>query len=99
MRTVIAAFLFCLTSSIAYAQAFQTNKPVICDETKKVISALNDQWNEKLVWTAADGRDQSRYALFVNEKTKTWTMLQLTLEVACIVGVGDKSELVLGVGI
>lgn len=96
MRSITVAFLFCLTSTIANAQAFQTNKPVICDETKKVISALNEHWNEKLVWAANDGRDQSRYALFVNEKTKTWTMLQLTPEVACVVGVGDKSQMVLG---
>lgn len=99
MKTMITAFLCCLTSSIAYAQAFQTTKPVVCDETKKIISALNDQWNEKLQWSGIDGAETSRYGLFVNEKTGTWTLLQLTPEVACVIGVGEKSKSVLGTAI
>lgn len=96
MRIITVAFLFCLTSSIANAQAFQINKPIICDETKKVIEALNESWNEKPIWVAQDGVDKSRYALFINQKTGTWTMLQFTPEIACILGVGDKSKLILG---
>ena len=96
MRTMITAFLFCLTSSIAYAQGFQTNKAVVCDETKKIISALSEHWNEKLQWIGNDSTDASKYGLFVNEKTGTWTMLQFTAEVACIIGVGEKSKLILG---
>ena len=96
MKTSITAFLCCLISSIAYAQPFQTTKPVLCDESKKLISALNEQWNEKLQWSGNDGANNSKYGLFVNEKTGTWTLLQLTPEVACIIGVGDNSKLFLG---
>lgn len=99
MRIFVMALLLGLYSIVANAQAFQTNKPVICDESKKIIAALNENWREKLVWTASDGKDQSRYGLFVNEKTGSWTILQLTPEVACIIGVGDKSQMVLDKGI
>lgn len=96
MKNISVAFLFCLISSIVNAQAFQTNKLVLCDDTKKLISALNENWNEKLVWAGNDSTDKSRYGLFVNSKTGSWTLLQLTPEIACIVGVGDNSKLNLG---
>ena len=51
---VVVAFLLGLTSSIANAQSFQSNKPIICDETVKVIKALTETFNEKPIWTAKD---------------------------------------------
>lgn len=90
------AFLLCLTSTVANAQPFQTTKPVLCDESKKLISTLNEKWNEKLQWSGNDGANNSKYGLFVNEKTGTWTLLQLTPEVACIIGFGDNAKLLLG---
>lgn len=99
MRIIVVALLSGLYSIVANAEAFQTNKPVVCDESKKIIAALNENWKEKIIWTASDGKDQSRYGLFVNEKTGSWTILQLTPEVACVIGVGDKSQMVLGTGI
>lgn len=95
MNKVVVAFLFCLTSSIANAQAFEAHKPLLCDETKKIIESLNTNWKEIPIWTAKDGRDESRYGLFVNDKTKTWTLIQLTPQYACILGVGEESKLIL----
>lgn len=96
MRIAIMAFLFCLTSSIANAQAFQSSKPVICDKTEKVIRALAENFNEKPVWTAKDASDGTRYSLFVNEKTGSWTILQMNPTTACILGVGEESQFILG---
>jgi len=92
----IVAFLFCLTSTIANAQnegsAYSSQKPVLCDNTKKVLSALMEKWGEIPVWTAKDGQDDSRYLLLVNSKTRTWTLLQFTPETACILGLGEESN-------
>ena len=92
MRTVIAAFLFCLTSSIAYAQAFESSKPVLCDNVQSIIRGLTENYNEKPVWTARNPVDDTRYALFVNAKDGSWTLLQMTTEIACIIGVGQESK-------
>lgn len=92
MRTVIMAFLFCLTSSIAYAQPFESRKPVLCDNAQILIKSLNDNYNEKPVWTARNPVDETRFALFVNSKEGTWTLLQMTTEIACIIGVGKESK-------
>jgi len=93
MDKLLMAFLFCLASSIDNAQAFTTaQKPVICDETKKVIKSLTENFNEKPVWTAKDVQDNSRYSLFVNAKTGSWTLLQMSPEYACVLGVGEEYQ-------
>lgn len=93
MKTsVIVAFLFCLNSSIANAQAFRSDKPVLCDETEKVLKSLSENYNEAPVWTAKDARNDSVYTLFVNSKTNTWTLLQMTPTVSCVLGVGENSK-------
>jgi len=93
-KHVVVAFLFCLTSTIANAQSesyFSSQKQVLCDDTKKVISSLTQTWGEQPVWTAKDGQNDSRYLLLVNPRTRTWTFLQYTPEVACILGLGEAS--------
>lgn len=91
---VIVSFLLGLTSSIANAQGFQSRKPVVCDETKRVIQALTENYDEKPLWTAKDQDDGTRYSLFVNKKNGTWTILQMNPEYACILGVGEESEFI-----
>jgi len=94
MRTVAVAFLFCLASSIANAQSFQSNKPVVCDNVQKVIKALGENYEEKPIWMASG--ENTKFSLFVNQSTGSWTIIQFTSEVACILGVGNDSKLVLG---
>jgi hypothetical protein len=96
MRILIVAFLFCLISPIVNAQAFQSRKPVICDDIKKVIESLNQNFEEKPVWLAKDQSDDTRYSLFVNQKTGSWTLIQFTSTVACILGVGEDSKFMFG---
>lgn len=93
MRYLTLAFLFCLTSSIANAQSFETSKPVICDNTQRVIKVLLEKYNEKPVWAAVNPEDDTRFSLFVNSKTGSWTLLQMTSKIACIIGVGEGSTM------
>lgn len=99
MRSIPVAFLFCLTSTLANAQPFSLNNSVFCDESKKVIDALSEKWGEKIVWVADDAVGATKFGLFVNQKTKTWTMLQFTQDIACVMGLGEKSQLILGTSI
>ncbi len=92
MRLFAMAFLLCLTSPIANAQAFESRKPVLCDNTQTLIKSLTENYNEKPLWTAKNPVDDTRFSLFVNSKTGHWTLLQMTSTVACIIGVGDDSN-------
>lgn len=94
MRTVAVAFLFCFISSIANAQSFQSNKPVICDNVQKVIKSLGESYEEKPIW--AGSGESTRFSLFINQTTGSWTIIQFTSEFACILGVGHDSKILIG---
>lgn len=94
--SVIVAFLFSLIGSVANAQPFESRKPVLCDDTQLLIKSLTENYNEKPVWTARNPVDDTRFGLFVNAKTGSWTLLQMTPKIACIIGVGEESTLLQG---
>lgn len=96
LKQATLAFLFCLTGSIANAQSnnpTEMSKSVICDDTRTIVSFVMERYKEVPVWTAQDGDNQSRYVLMINSNTGSWTLLQYTPQVACILGVGTKSNL------
>lgn len=96
MYKFCVAFLLCLTSQIVNAQAFQAQKPVFCNTTKNMIDYLTERWKEKPMWVSKDSENDSRYVLMVNEETKTWSMIQMTDNVACVIGLGTDSTFILG---
>jgi hypothetical protein len=94
MRSVASAFLLGLISFVAYAQPpIEIEKPVLCSDVKTVIETMSGpEWQEVPFWVGKD--TSSKYVLMVNEKTKTWTMVQYNDDVACILGTGSNSTLV-----
>lgn len=99
MKNPSVAFLFCLISSIANAQSFQSSKPVLCAEIKELFKTLSGDFKEIPMWSGKDASNDSRYALFINEKTGTWTILQFSADTACVLGLGEKSSMLPGNGV
>lgn len=96
MRKLTLAFLFCLISSIANAETIQLQKTLICDRTEIVFEKLAVEFQESPLWSGADMNDSSRYVLTINNKTGAWTLVQYDKNIACILGVGANSKVVLG---
>ena len=95
-KLIMSCVAFASILSNVNAQPFEARKPVLCDSIESLLFSLSN-YNEKPIWSAKNPVDQTRYTLFVNEKLGTWTMLQMNTEgIACIVGVGDGSTLLLG---
>jgi hypothetical protein len=68
------------------------NKPIVCMETTALLSALtSEELNEKIHWAGKTDTEDSNFVLFVNQKTKSWTMVQMNNKVACILGTGSQS--------
>ena len=88
----ISTLVFC---EIVSAQVFQDNKSVTCAPAAGIIRSLGaSDYKEKLIWWGIEpGVSLSRYSLFVNDKTKSWTLLQLNETVACVLGTGESSNL------
>jgi hypothetical protein len=85
-------FLFCLTHSVANAQAFQYMHPSLCDRLETVLDSIINKYSEKLQWSGKDLQDGSGYMMFENLKDKTWTLIKFNKEYACILGVGTDSK-------
>ncbi len=91
MRNLLLGVL--LLPVFAFAEPVTVEKPLVCDKTEKVIERLqNGQYKENPNWIGYD--EKSRYALFSNEKTRTWTMIQFNDKIACILGVGEGSRII-----
>lgn len=86
MRNLILGVL--LLPALALAQPVTVEKTVVCDTTKTVIETLTGkEYQEYPFWIGAD--KNSRYVMLVNEKTSTWSFVQLNKDVACILSTGE----------
>ena len=83
------SFFVCLPS-IVNAQ-FRYDYPIVCDDTQKIITVLEKEFEEKLSWKGSHVNDNSVYSLWINEKTQNWTLLKMTPSTACILGTGSNS--------
>jgi hypothetical protein len=96
MKSILVTVLLGL-SSIVYAQPFQLEKPLVCGETASLMEVLRgSEFKEIPFWFGADSDSANKFMMVVNEKTKTWTMIQFTGKVACILGSGDSYKFIKG---
>lgn len=90
MKTLL---LLCSALFFGHVQA-QTvvEKSVVCMDTQSLFKALSgNEFAEKPQWAGKSDEEDSNFVLFVNAKTKTWTLVQFNDKVACILGTGHRS--------
>lgn len=79
---------------IATASPVKVSKTMVCDETATVFNALSSSdFKEQPIWVG--NAEDSKYTMFVNEKTGSWTLVQFDAKNACILGEGTNSKLIL----
>ena len=96
MRSKIVILLLSFLCSTSWAEGFVIQKPMICVDLPDLLKSLKDSHKELPVFIANDSSDKTKYSLFINQKTGTWTMIQFVDDVACIVGFGTEAKVVLG---
>ena len=81
-----------LTGAV-FAQSVTMQKPVECADTATLLQGLSaSDYKEKAIWLGIEpGAALSKYSLFVNEQTKTWTLIQFDEKIACVLGTGENS--------
>jgi hypothetical protein len=97
IKNILLILLVCL-SGVVHAQ-FRYDYPLLCDSTEKIIKSLGGNYKETLTWSGKHSSDNSIYSLWINEKEESWTLLKMTLETSCILGVGTESKIKLGTSI
>jgi hypothetical protein len=86
-------FLTLLLPSLLTAQPIVIQKPVTCTETKMLLQGLtSSDYKETPAWLGIEpGAEVSKYSVFVNPQTKTWTIIQFNDKIACVLGTGTDS--------
>ena len=75
------------------AQPVTVQKPVDCVNTETLFQGLiGSDYKEKPIWLGIQS-DASlpKYSLFVNEQSKSWTLVQFDEKIACVLGTGEAS--------
>jgi hypothetical protein len=85
--------LVMLIIGMVAAQSVTVQKPVECVNTETLFQGLiGSDYKEKPIWLGIEpGATLSKYSLFVNEQTKTWTLIQFDAKMACVLGTGEAS--------
>jgi hypothetical protein len=84
------AFLFCLASTIANAQVFESKKDITCGKTSFMLKTLSgEDVEEHPIWVGTTDETKTRTVIFVNNNTQSWTIMQMDNKLACILGVGE----------
>ena len=82
-----------LIFGLVAAQSVTVQKPVECAATETLFQGLiGSQYKENPTWLGIEsGASLPKYSLFVNEQTKTWTLIQFDEKIACVLGTGEFS--------
>ncbi len=84
------AFLFCLTSTLANAQIFDSKTTIRCGETNYILTNLaGEEIKEHPMWVGTSDTSKTSTMVMVNNNTQTWTVVQFDKKIACVLGVGE----------
>ena len=82
-----------ILTGLVFAQSVTVQKPVECADTAVLLQGLAGiNYKERPIWWGIEpGATLSKYSLFVNEQTKTWTLIQFDEKIACVLSTGENS--------
>lgn len=94
MKKIIAVLVMIHALTVQADPAVKPQyKPVYCAPFAELLQALSGSpYYELPVWAAKDGKDTSRYVLFINDKNKNWTLVQVWNSIGCVLGAGTDGQ-------
>ena len=88
MRNIICVFVFCISASLASAQdIIEIPKKIKCSELVTVINYFTITFKETPIWVAKT-TNNTYVTLLANNDTKSWTLIEYSPVVACVLAVG-----------
>ena len=89
--------LLCLLWAALPVQAqqwTQLQNTVSCGPFRDIVRVLTQaRYSELPLWVGQSGRDATSFTLFLNADSGGWTLLQYYGETACVLGMGDNSNI------
>lgn len=73
----------------------QVENTVPCGPFREIVRVLTqEKYKEVPLWVGRSGQDVTSFTLFYNPDRGNFTLLQYYRETACILGMGDSSDIV-----
>jgi len=91
MRT-FSAVLLLLVATAVMAEPRVLRKPVVCDDTARVLKTMTEEFGETPQWRGATSEQGTSTVLTVNPKTGSWTLIEFNTVMACVIGTGENSS-------
>ena len=86
MKKILATLLLCVAVS-SYSQPseiFELQKPLKCSAVEVLMNYLAQNYGERMVWVGKETFTGTYIALYKNETTGTWTMIQYDIKTGCV---------------
>jgi hypothetical protein len=96
MRTFSAGLLL-LVATAVMAEPRTLRKPVVCDDTERVLRTMTEEFGETPQWRGATSEQGTTTVLTVNTRTGSWTLIEFNTVTACVIGSGENSSSAWGV--
>ena len=82
--------MLALVASTAMAEPVEVNKVVVCDDKDTMLEHLNVKYGETPYWIGAEEDEISNVMLMVNTETQSWSLVQFTDRVSCLINSGTN---------
>jgi hypothetical protein len=90
MKKIILLLLLTL-STIACSK--EMSKPVLCMETKEMFDAIFEEYRETILMVFDQDSFPNKIVLTVNPATRTWSLVEYSTEIACLLGSGNNYKI------
>lgn len=89
MKKLLLLLIF-VTPVFAQQDTFMVNRSMKCGNAEKLMVDMQEQYGEKLVWSAKSEQNESYFGILKNKETGTWTLIQFDSKIGCVVGSGSQ---------
>ena len=94
MKKIAVTLTLGVALSVAFAEAIETKKDVICDNKKELFDWVQtNEYQEKLIWIGDSPLSKTKLAVISIKDTGTWTIIEFNDKYACVLSVGVNSKL------
>ena len=92
MKNIIFTFVLYFSVSLASAQEIvELSKKVKCSELDSVLNYFATTFKETQIWVAKT-TNNTYVTLLANNDTKSWTLIEYSSVVACVLAVGQGKD-------
>jgi hypothetical protein len=91
MKKFILSLLLSV-STVACSQQ-ENAKPVLCMDTKEMFDAIFEKYRETILMVFDQDSFPNKIVLTVNPATKTWSLVEYSTEIACLLGSGNNYKI------